>query len=262
MLEVIPRDQAKLDRGRALSAVGNLALNQGDYDAAEPLFRASLALYRELDDVRRSANVQTNLALLALARGRYEDAEPLLVECATLARTLGHAYLLAVNLGNLAIVVHARGDAGKAATLFEEALRLARDAGGSDLTSEVLSARGRGECRDGNLESAEAMLVESLTIAGGVTNPHSVEQALEGLAELAVAKQVPRRAATILGASARLREEIGFALSAHEEREHKRGVTAARAVLGDAVFEQAWREGGAMELEDAVRYALNDRAPQ
>jgi tetratricopeptide (TPR) repeat protein len=259
LLDVIPRDQAKLDRARALNAVGNLALYQGDHDEAEPLFRESLDLYRELDDARRSARTQTNLALLALARGQYADAEPLLVECATLARTLGEAQLLAVNLGNLAIVVHARGDSDKAATLFEESLKLAREVGDSFLTSEALSARGRAECRDGNPESAEASFVESLTIAGDLTDPDAAAQALEGFAELAFATHAPKRAATILGAAARLREEIGLALSVREEREHKRLAAAARAALGDAAFDQAWREGSAMELEEAARYALNSR---
>jgi uncharacterized protein HemY len=73
---------------RALSAVGNLALHQGDHDEAARLFRESLALLREIGDARKVASVQTNLALLALARGQYADAEPLLAECATLARTL------------------------------------------------------------------------------------------------------------------------------------------------------------------------------
>jgi non-specific serine/threonine protein kinase len=257
LLDVIPRDQAKWDRGRALSAIGNLALHQGELDEAEPLFRESLALFHEIGDARRVSSVQTNLALLALARGQYADAEPLLVDCATLARALGNPQLLAVNLGNLAIVVHARGDGEKAASLFEESLTLARDVGDSFLTSEVLAARGRAACRDGNLESAEASFVESVTLAAELTDPVAAVEALEGFAELAVAKQAPKRAATILGAAARLREEMGLPIPVREEREHKRVAAAARAVLGDVAFDQAWREGHAIKLEEAVRYALN-----
>jgi non-specific serine/threonine protein kinase len=260
LLEVIPRDQAKQDSGRALSAVGNLALSQGDHDEAERLFRESLALYRELDDAPRSAKVQTNLASLALARGQYADAEPLLEECATLARSLADAHLLAVNLGNLAIVVHARGDRDRAAALFEESLMLAREAGDLFLISEALGFRGRAACRDGNLEFAEASLAEGLTIAGTLADPVAAAEALEGFAELAVAKRAGKRAATILGAAARLREETGLPIPVYEEREHKRVAAAARATLGDDTFDLAWREGSAMELEGAVRYALNGRA--
>ena len=108
--------------------------------------------------------------------------------------------------------------------------------------------------------SAEASFVESLTIAGDLTDPDAAAEALEGFAELAVAKRAPKRAATILGAAARLREAIGFPTPPHEERELERAAAAARAALGDAAFDRAWREGSAMDLEDAVRYALNDRA--
>jgi hypothetical protein len=130
--------------------------------------------------------------------------------------------------------------------------------GNSFLTSVVLIAKGRAECRDGSLESAGASLVEGLTIAGDVTDPHVAAEALEGFAELAVATRAQKRAATILGATARLREEIGVPIPVHEEREHKRMVAIARAALCDDAFDQASREGSAMELAEAVRYALND----
>jgi hypothetical protein len=202
--------------------------------------------------------MQTNLALALVARGQYAAAEPVLMECVKVARALGADHLVAVNLANLAIAVHARGDGEAAASLFEESLTLARDVGDRFLTSGVLSARGRAECRDGNLESAEASLVEGLTIASDLTDP--VAEALEGFAELAVAKHAGRRAAMILGAAARLREETGLSAPLREEREHKRVAAATRAALGDAAFDQAWHEGGAMELEDAVRYALDLRS--
>ena len=53
---------------------------------------------------------------------------------------------------------------------------------------------------------------------------------------------------------------MGLPIPVHEERELKRVAAAARAALGEAAFDQAWREGSAMDLEDAVRYALNDWA--
>ena len=195
-----------------------------------------------------------------MARGQYADAEPLFEECATLARTLADAHLLAVILGNLGIVVRARGDRERAAALSAEALRLAREVGDRVLTSEALSYMGRAECRDGNLQPAAACIVESLRIAGDLADPNAAAEALEGFAELAVAKRDPTRAATTLGAAARLREAIGFPTPPHEERELERVAAAARAALGDAAFDRAWREGSAMDLEDAVRYALNDRA--
>ncbi len=257
LLDAIPRDQAKRDRARGLSAVGQLALRQNDFDEAERLFRESLALFRELDDARGSAYVQTNLALLAVARGRYADAEPLLVECVGLARALRDDHLLSIILGNLAVVAHARGDSEAAAPLFEESLTLARQVGDLFLESHILSYKGSAEHSDGDLVSAEASFVESLAIARELADPFATMRALERFAELAAAKHAHERAATILGAAARLREEIGLARSVHEEREHKRMAAAARAALDDDAFDFAWREGNSMKLEQAVRYTLN-----
>ena len=258
LLDAIPRDQAK-DRARGLSAVGQLALRQNDFDEAERLFRESLALFRELDDARGSAYAQTNLALLAVARGQYADAEPLLVECVGLARALSDDHLVAVNLGNLAIAAFELGNADQAASLFEESLTLARDVGDGFLESRVLGYKGRAEYSDGNLTSAEASLVESLMIARNLADPFATMWALERFAELAVAMRASKRAATILGAAARLREETGLSIPPHEEREHMRLAAATRAALGDDAFDQAWREGHAMELEEAVRYALDSQ---
>jgi non-specific serine/threonine protein kinase len=236
-----------------------MAESQGDYEEAERLFRESDALFRALGDAPGSAYMQTNLALMLVARGQYAAVEPVLMECVKVARALGDDHLVAVNLGALAIALFELGDADRATSLFEESLTLARSVGDGFLTSEVLSARGRAECRDGNLESAEASLVESLAIAGDLTDPHIAAGTLEGFAGLAVAMHDPKRAATILGAAARLREEIGLGLSVREEREHKRVAAAARAALGDDAFDQAWRGGGDMSLDDAVRYALSDQ---
>jgi len=262
LLDAIPRDQAKGGHGRVLRALGQLAVRQGDLDAAERLYRESLALFRELDDARGSVYLQTNLALLEMARGQYADAEPLLENCADLARVLGETFLVAVNLGNLAIVAHARGDADRAASLFEESLTLARDVSDPFLESHFLSYKGRAELSDGDLVSAEATFVESLAIARELADPFATMWALERFAELATAKHSPKRAATILGAAAHVGEEIGLSLPLHDEREHARVAAAARAALGDDAFDQAWREGSAMDREHAVRYTLNGQVAE
>ena len=159
-----------------------------------------------------------------------------------------------MNLGHLAIV-----DTEKAASYFEEALTVARNIPNGFLASSVLTYKGRAECSDGNLELAEASLAESLTIAGDLMDPVVTVWALERFAELAIPKQAPKRAATIWGAAARLREKIGIPIPFNEEADYKRAVATTRIALGDDGFDEAWREGSAMECDEAVRYTLNGR---
>jgi tetratricopeptide (TPR) repeat protein len=223
------------------------------------LFRESDALFQELGEARGSAYMQANVASALVTRGQYAAAEPLLMEVVKVGRALGDDYVIAVNLGNLAIAASEQGDADRATSLFEESLTHARSVGNDFLVSQTLGYKGRAESRNGKWESAEASFLESLTIARALADPVATIGALERFAECAAAKHAHKRAATILGAAARRREEIGHSIPLHEERDHKRVVAAMRAALGDDTFDQAWREGSAMELEEAVRYALNGR---
>jgi tetratricopeptide (TPR) repeat protein len=260
LLEAIPRDQAKRGRGRALRALGQLAVRQSDLDGAERLYRESLALFQDLEDARGTLYLKTNLALLKMSRGQYPEAEPQLENCAKLARGLGETFVVAVSIGNLAIVSHARGDVESASLLFGESLALARNVGDPFLESHILSYKGRAEYSDCNFEAAEASLSESLAIARDLADPFATMWALERFAELVAAKRAHEQAARILGAAARLREESGLLIPPQEARDHERVAAATRAALGNDAFENAWRLGVAMDLENAVRYALNERA--
>jgi len=197
--------------------------------------------------------MQTNLAVALVARDQYAAAEPLLMEGVEVARSLGNDHLVAVNLGNLAIAVYEQGDVDRAAPIFEESLALARRLGDGFLMSQALNFKGLAELRRGSVESAEASFLEILTIARELKDPVTAILGLERFAELAVAAHAPRRAATLWGAIARLRVETGVPHAFYEQTE----LADARRTLGDAAFDQAWREGHAMELDEAVRYALS-----
>ena len=69
----------------------------------------------------------------------------------------------------------------------------------------------------------------------------------------------PRRAARLWGAADALRQEIGTARSVHESGAYERQVKTVRATLMAEAFDQAWDEGRAMALDDAVRYALDEQ---
>jgi hypothetical protein len=62
------------------------------------------------------------------------------------------------------------------------------------------------------------------------------------------------------GAADALRPEFGNARSVHLSVAYEHQVKAVRAVLTAEAFDQAWDEGRAMTLDDAVRYALDERA--
>jgi hypothetical protein len=59
------------------------------------------------------------------------------------------------------------------------------------------------------------------------------------------------------GAAERLRDEVGAPIRLHDQAEHNRSVSSVRAAWDDDAFNEAWREGREMTLEDVVKLALS-----
>jgi len=255
LLDAIPGDVTR-DRARVLAAIGNIALDQGDLEEAERLFRDCDTMFQAMGEPMGALSMQTNVGVTLLERRLYAAAEQALIKTVEIARGLGSDYPLAVNLSNLAMSIHEQGRAEEAVTLFEESLTLFRRLGDSLLTSQALNYIGRAELHQGHVQSAEKRFQESLAMARELKDPLLTILGLERFAELAIATRTPIGAPIMWGAAARLREEIGALLPFNEADQFKGVVAAARATLGDEAFNSAWHEGHSMKLEEVIRYAV------
>ena len=255
LLEALPRDSVIIDRARALNNAGILARVQGDHAKAQRLYQESLAVARELNDPRGIAGPLANLATIAMEQARYEDAEALLQETAMIERASDDRLGLSGTLGNLANLLRLRGDYAAARSLLEESLTTVRDIGERLNEAVLLRSLGLVECAQGNPKAAERYLREALAICQEISDRVDAADAIEGLALVAVAMDAPRRAAQIWGAAERLREELGSPMPPYEQAAHVRAMAHARAALGGDAFNEAWREGRQMTLEDVVKFA-------
>jgi hypothetical protein len=79
---------------------------------------------------------------------------------------------------------------------------------------------------------------------------------VEGLACLASDAGSAERAVYLFGAAQALRDAIGVVLPPAERADHDQCLAAAHALLNEHRFALAWQAGAAMDLEQAVRYAL------
>jgi hypothetical protein len=118
---------------------------------------------------------------------------------------------------------------------------------------------GRAECDEGRHDAALKHFAEGITILHGLGDRSGVIDSLQALAGFAAATAAPRRAARLWGAADALRQEIGNARSVDESIAYERQVKPVRATLTAEAFDQAWEEGSAMTLDDAVRYALDEQ---
>jgi non-specific serine/threonine protein kinase len=257
VLDATPRHAATEQRARALCNAGILSRTLGDHAEAQRLHEDSLALNRKLNDVRGIATNLGNLAIAAMDQLRFADAESLWQEAVTIVRAVGDRVLLAVLLANLGYLSHLRGHDSAARPLFEESLSIHREFGDRSGEALALGALGMVEFSQGDPRLGEQLVAKSLAIFSELGVRISLVQSLESLGLIAAAGEVPQRAASILGAAQRLREEMGAPLPPYDEPFYRRAVTAARSALGDSVFDAAWNEGREMTLEGAVRYALS-----
>ena len=66
------------------------------------------------------------------------------------------------------------------------------------------------------------------------------------------------RAARLFGAAEALREKIAMPMDPQERVEYDQQVAALRGRMDEEAFTSAWREGRALNMEQAISYAISD----
>jgi non-specific serine/threonine protein kinase len=105
------------------------------------------------------------------------------------------------------------------------------------------------------LAEATTLLQEALRLAHGHWRLE-VQWCLEDLAGVAVARNLPERAARLFGAAEALLERSDYGLPTIVKSDRESDLRAAREQLGDRAFEAAFAVGRERSLERAVAFAL------
>jgi non-specific serine/threonine protein kinase len=243
-------------RAKALARAGWIAWEQGDYERSVAMSEESLALSRELEDEAGAVAALSNLGWAALLGNDLGLASALTEEAVALGRALGDTGGVARALLILGLAAVARGDHERATALHEESLELAREAGDGlaialSLGMGAFASLGRGDYRRARALCEEGLGLSLQPRVMNVTAFH-----LHASAALASSQGSPARSARLWGAAESVRETIGAALSPVELHVYGPYIDAARTRLDGAAWEEAWAEGKAMTVEEAVEYAL------
>jgi CHAT domain-containing protein/tetratricopeptide (TPR) repeat protein len=196
----------------ALNDLAVFYFQQGDFPAAEPLFRRALTIREKTLGADHALTAQSlnNLALVLQERGGYPEAQPLLERALALnekSRGPDHPEVAAA-LNNLAALHRLTGNYAKAEPLYQRALAINEKANGAEHSSVaiVLNNLGLTFQQQGDLEKARPLLERSLAIREKIAGPDhpDVARALNNLAvvmqergDLATAEKLYRRAVEI-----------------------------------------------------------------
>jgi tetratricopeptide (TPR) repeat protein len=247
---------------RSLIYLGWAAIFQGEGERATGSFGEGLTAARESGDEWGITFALNGLAALATFDDEegLERAEALWEEALEWGRRLGDVLQISMVLLNTGNGKLALGDYRGAEVQLEASLALSRELKDTQGEAMGLVALGIAAARLGDLGRAKALLEESLPLHRQLGGIRDVAENLEALAEVAGERGEVRRGAQLWGAADALRQTTGAPWVGYELRVHEPYLAAARSRMDEAAWSEAWEEGRAMTLEEAVSYAVKEDA--
>jgi tetratricopeptide (TPR) repeat protein len=248
------------DKQGLIGPLAELArVTRGDSEAALALHEESVTLAREVGDTDRLAGALWAMSFTLMDRRDWVRLEEVLQEALQLQRERGSPMGLSVCFRQLGRAAMHQGEYAVAKPLFLEALARARLVKEVDGVAIELANLAEVAIREGDYAQARELCGERLTLARTTEMKWHLAHALDRLAVIEAGRNQPARAGRIFGALQAWQEATGARLDNEPwTYVYPRGasIAAARAALGETLFEASWAEGRAMSLEEAVAYAL------
>ena len=248
------------DRLEGLHAVGELFRFHGDFEQARTAKRAELTILRGLGETGpRLAAALTDLAGVALMERDLGVAATLADEALELRRRSGDPAGIAHALAAVAAATFFRGEFASARETYRTVAAMREQDGHvDDLAGAIMMVA---ECsrRLGDLASAATDLRRSLALFRQLDERFSVIEWLDEAAGLVLRYGDPELAATLLGAAEHCGRRLEIPIWDPDDRERTREL--AREGLGEDAFDDAYRRGAGLELDEALDLALERLAP-
>jgi len=196
------------------------------------------------------------LGYAAVEEGDFESALPILERCLRDSRDLGDDFYTLAASFNLAWACDELGDLERARAIGEQSLSLARATSDEHSEAHILSSLGGGAQREGRFGDALAMLGDALRIFRNLGDRFHTAATLSQIASVLAVTDKVRTAARLLARAEVLREEVGIG-PVWLEKTNDETLTTLHAQLDDAAYAEAWEEGRALTLDEAVALALD-----
>ena len=217
-LEVARRTQNATCEAYALSNMGTVLAVHGQLDEAQRLVEQSVRRARETGNLRSVANWSKALGGVAVMQTDYPRAHALFEESLAIYRSLDDPWGTIGSLSGLALVALEQDDYGTARHLLEETIGLLQRSG----------------------------------------HHFRVANSLEIAARLAAAQNRHGSAARMYAAASVVRGAMTVGMFECEAwPDPAPNIADLRSVLGEREFTDAWSQGKAMTLDQAIAYALD-----
>ena len=242
-------------RAAAVALLGALAHRRDDALGAAERALVARNLCEEAGDEEGISYADYLLGLAAYRQGDPDGAERHYGAALSGGRTTGNDLVAGHALLGLANVARDRGDPAGAAAAFDEALALQEALGHGWARALACYGCATAAHAVGDLRAALGRYRESLRYWAGIGDLGSVAVCLEGIAAAVCGMGDARRAAVLLGAAQRRREEGAHPMPERVLGSFGRVLAGVHGCLGGAAFVAAWRAGWALGTEETVAEA-------
>ena len=244
-------------RALLLQKSGWYVRSEGDFKKADMLLQRALNMAKEIGDWNRAAWALMDLGLSTRDQGDNQQSIRHFTEGLKFARQSGEDRAIGACLYSLAESYEQIGDLKTARGLWEQGLSLFRAEGDKTHIAWGLEGLAGAAYLARDIASALKFHLESLSIKVEVMDRLGVAYSLEGLAQVAAAEEEPERAAILWGAASHLREALNVLLEPSREEVYTSLIPRTRAQIGETLFNEFWKKGEGMKLEEAIQYALH-----
>ena len=245
-------------RAKALDGAALMARQSGDSSTARLRAEEALALHRELGDAWGTANSGVMLGLAVADESDFSRARQLFDDSVTLFRDADDEDNALWTTRLLAWAYEELGDGERARAMYEDNLDRARALGNKQVEGQTLTDLAARALEQGRARDAVSLMKDALRIDRDRGVPLQTAYDLLRFARaLALAGGAQADAARLLSKADALLEEIGAGLLPFFGRVSEEALTATRAQLDDDAFAEAWEEGQALTLDEAVALALD-----
>jgi predicted ATPase/DNA-binding CsgD family transcriptional regulator len=254
-------DRPTRDGAWALYGAGVLAVQQGDFDAANPLLDRAGQLAAELADQDLAAQVLVGRGMALFHAGDLDGGVGRFEQALAAFTMTGYAEPFALSVfPRLATACFLSGDNERAIDLCEQALRLSAELGDEWNRGTALWVRGATRWATGETEAAIGDTLAALEVKEALGDLHSITQSIDLLAVCLATKGELVRAAELSGAGDALWEMLGTPAQAgpHYAEARRMGADMCRAGLGEDGFAAAHRRGASLSVTEAIALAKGE----
>jgi tetratricopeptide (TPR) repeat protein len=198
-----------------------------------------------------------DLGNLAFSQGHYAETEERFMKSLAKFQELGDKFSVAYVLNSLGKLARLQGDYEQAGKFYEQNLLIFRELRGRFVLKYPFFNLAWVSLHESDYRKAKALFEGSLKLSNESSDRASITDCLAGFASVLGMIGKPAQAARLFGAVESLLESISR-MELADQKEFDQYVAAVGAQLDETAFEEAWTEGRAMTLEQAVDYALRE----